>query len=177
MAKRQQQQRTVDDLGPARSLSYPFGSPRQEVEAAELKVSLTNNEISQVTQKIKAVKQSLKTFEEPIKRYEDWSQSKRSHTMREISKMLQISMVQEWVSAIREAQKREKGLKILQEWEAIAQKLGKSDAYGERIREITEDYRRGIPLSDHAKKAWAQDLEVYQNSQKQVQRRSHGFSL
>ena len=177
MAKQREKQKTVDDLGPARSLFHPFGSPRQEVEAAELEVTLTKYEVSEMTQKIQTVRRSLKALEEPMKRYEEWSHSKRSHTMREIHKMLQIPVVQERVTGIHEAQKREKGLKVLLEWEVIAQKLGKPEAYGKRIREITEDYRQGVPLSDRAKKALTQDLEAYQQSQKQVQRRSRGLSL
>lgn len=42
---------------------------------------------------------------------------------------------------------------------------------------MTDDYRQGASLSDRAKKALTQDLEAYQWSQNQVQRRSHGLRL
>lgn len=175
--KRREKQQRVDDLGPARSPQHPFGASPQDVEAAELEVRLVQYEIGDVTRQIQTVRRSLKDWEAPVKRYEAWLNGARFPVMREAQQMLQVPAVRERLTEIHRVQRRQQGLKALQAWEAIAQKLGRPEAYLQRIREVREEYRQGVPLSDRAKEACRQDLATYQQRQRQVQRRSRGLSL
>ena len=65
----------------------------------------------------------------------------------------------------------------------MAIKLGRPQAYVQRIQEITEDYRQGKPLSENQHERMKQDLTAYQEQlrQAQVQQqrspRMGGFSL
>ncbi len=166
----------VETLGPPRSLMHPFGSPAKEVEAAKFNVSLTQVELKEVAQQMESVKRAFKDWQGPVKRFNEWRNSELGQSMQKAQTMLQMPAVQARLMGIQAAQQRQKVLEALQEWGAIAQKLGKPEAYRQRIREIAEDYRRGMPLSDRAKQAFTKDLEAYQRTQRQGQRRSRGFS-
>ena len=168
----QQKKQELDTLGPARSLFFPFGAPPQDVEAAELEVRLVQYDIDDVEEKIQTAKKSLKTWDEPLKRYQRWQQSPEFEGMQESQKMLQVPAVQERLQGIRQVQERQQVLKRLQAWEAIAQSLGRPDAYIQRIREIREEFRQGGDLSDQVQKAYRQDMDAYEQQARQSQRRS-----
>jgi vacuolar-type H+-ATPase subunit I/STV1 len=59
-------------------------------------------------------------------------------------------------------QERQHNLDLLAQWQKAAISLGKPVSYVERIREVTADYQRGLPLSEKAIEARQQDLAAYQ---------------
>ena len=75
---------------------------------------------------------------------------------------------------------RQHNLKLLEQWHSAAIALGKPTDYVERIREITADYQRGLPLSEKSIAARKQDLA---DRERQIQRqqrqrdRGRGLSL
>ena len=72
---------------------------------------------------------------------------------------------------------RQVNLKRLEQWQSAATALGKSADYVERIREVTADYQRGIPLSEKTIAARQQDLaDRERQSQRQQPERGRGFS-
>ena len=71
-------------------------------------------------------------------------------------------------------------MEILQEWKQTAIKLGRSDNYVQRIREITEDYGKGKPLNENQRERFSQDFADYRAQLRQVQaqkQQQQGFSL
>ena len=70
----------------------------------------------------------------------------------------------------------QKYLEVLDEDLESAISLGKPASYVERIREVTADYQRGLPLSEKTIAARQQDLAAYQR-QIQAQRGQGGLSL
>lgn len=72
---------------------------------------------------------------------------------------------------------RQHNLKLLGQWQESAISLGKPADYVERIREVTADYQRGIPLSEKIIEARQQDLAAYQQQQQPERKHSRGFSL
>ncbi len=54
--------------------------------------------------------------------------------------------------------------------------LGRPVSYVERIREVTADYQRGLPLSEKTIAARQKDLTAYQQQQK-AQRQQRELSL
>ena len=72
---------------------------------------------------------------------------------------------------------RQHNLKRLEQWHSAAIALGKPARYVERIREITADYQRGLPLSQKVIEVRQQDLA---DRERQMQRhqpeRDHGLS-
>lgn len=80
----------------------------------------------------------------------------------------------------REQREREHNLKLLGQWEQTAIHLGRSANYVKRIREITTDYQRGVPLSEKTIEAYERDrsaLERQIQAQRQRQQRDRGLSL
>ncbi len=82
---------------------------------------------------------------------------------------------------LRQQQQRERqhNLKLLGQWQSAAISLGRAASYVERIREVTADYQRGLPLSDQTIEARQQDLAAYQlklQAQLEQQERGRGFS-
>jgi uncharacterized protein YbcV (DUF1398 family) len=73
-------------------------------------------------------------------------------------------------------QERQHNLKLLGQWQKVAISLGKPASYVERIREVTADYQRGLPLSEKTIAARQQDLAAYQR-QLQAQLGQGGLSL
>lgn len=76
----------------------------------------------------------------------------------------------------RQQQQRQHNLQLLGQWQEAAISLGKPATYVERIREVTADYQRGLPLSEQTTAARQQDIATYQQQQ-QVQDQHRGFSL
>ena len=73
-------------------------------------------------------------------------------------------------------QERQYNLKLLLQWQESAISLGKPAFYVERIREVTADYQRGLPLSEKTIAARQQDLAAHQRQQK-AQLKHRGLSL
>lgn len=74
---------------------------------------------------------------------------------------------------------RQHSLKLLLQWQKAAIALGKPADYVERIREVTADYQRGLPLSENIVEARQKDLATYQQqiqTQRYQQERGRGFS-
>ena len=72
---------------------------------------------------------------------------------------------------------RQHNLKRLGQWHSAALALGKSADYVERIREVTADYQRGLPLSEKTIAARQQDLaDCQQQMPRQQPERGRGFS-
>lgn len=63
-------------------------------------------------------------------------------------------------------QERQHNLKLLEQWQKAAISLGKPASYLERIREVTADYQRGLPLSEKTIEARQKDLAAYQSQMK-----------
>ena len=72
---------------------------------------------------------------------------------------------------------RQQNLKLLEQWHSAALALGKSADYVERIREVTADYQRGLPLSEKIMAARQQDLADRERQiQHQQPKRGRGLS-
>jgi hypothetical protein len=74
---------------------------------------------------------------------------------------------------------RQHNLKLLGQWQKAAIALGKPADYVSRIREVTADYQRGLPLSEKIVEARHTDLAAYQQQiqvQLRQQERGRGFS-
>ena len=74
-------------------------------------------------------------------------------------------------------QERQHNLKLLGQWQKAAISLGKPASYVERIREVTADYQRGLPLSEKTIAARQQDLASYQLQMQTQRKQSKGLSL
>lgn len=73
-------------------------------------------------------------------------------------------------------QERQHNLKLLLQWQETAISLGRPADYVERIREVTADYQRGLPLSEKTIAARQQDLAAKEQQQK-AQRQQGELSL
>ena len=72
---------------------------------------------------------------------------------------------------------RQHNLKLLEQWHSAAIALGRPTGYVERIREVTADYQRGLPLSEKIVAARQQDLADRERQMQQQQpKRGRGFS-
>ena len=72
---------------------------------------------------------------------------------------------------------RQHNLERLEQWHSAAIALGKSADYVERIREVTADYQRGLPLSEKIMAARQQDLADRERQiQHQQPKRGRGLS-
>ena len=89
---------------------------------------------------------------------------------------------QQRIASVRQQQQqleRQHNLKLLKQWQKVAISLDKPADYVERIREVTADYQRGLPLSEKIVEARQEDLATYQQllqAQRHQQSRSRGFS-
>lgn len=77
---------------------------------------------------------------------------------------------------LQEQRERQHNLDLLALWQKSAIALGRPASYVERIREVTTDYQRGLPLSEKTIAARQQDLAAYQR-QLHTQRQQGGPSL
>jgi AraC-like DNA-binding protein len=59
-------------------------------------------------------------------------------------------------------QQRQQLLHSLWHWRQVAQELGKSENYLSRITDVAREVVRGVPLSDKARAAMHQDLQMTQ---------------
>jgi hypothetical protein len=91
-------------------------------------------------------------------------------TERQIAERKRISQERQQ----REEMKRERELKLLEQWQGAAISLGKPESYIQRIREMVTDYEGGKPLSEKVMAAREKDLRDYQHS---MQRQDKGLSL
>ena len=77
----------------------------------------------------------------------------------------------------RQQLERQHNLKLLEQWHSAAIALGRPTGYVERIREVTADYQRGLPLSEKIMAARQQDLADRERQMQQQQpKRGRGFS-
>lgn len=86
---------------------------------------------------------------------------------------MRVEPVQKCVDQINQEQeqqcRKEKALEEFQGWKQMAIKLGRPQAYVQRIQEITEEYRQGKPLTENQNERMKQNLTAYQGQLRQVQ--------
>lgn len=149
----------------------------------------TPNSITQVLSQSPAVQELLKRDRFYVQSYSSYCQSKaltNQSTWRPLLEQYRSSVEaqrqiqeQQRIASVRQQQKqqeRQHNLKLLVQWQKAAISLDKPADYVERIREVTADYQRGLPLSEKIVEARQQDLAAYQQHL-QVQRQQRGPSL
>jgi conjugative relaxase-like TrwC/TraI family protein len=191
-----QQRQALETLGPARSWKDLFGSDPQKVKAAEQRLEQTTSQKAMLGQRIQTTQETFRAWQQEARTYRGWRDSEKGEQMHQYRDILKLEPVQERIiqiyqaqGAIRQAQERqrqkEKALEALQGWKQMAIKLGRPQAYVQRIQEITEEYRQGKPLNENQHERMKQDWTAYQEQlrqaqvqqQKQRSPRQGGFSL
>jgi conjugative relaxase-like TrwC/TraI family protein len=173
-------QEEVKRLGEPRSLWYPFGSPRQEVEAARGRADESRSELALTKVQLDQVQGKFKKWKTPARQYQEWRHSERGELMHQVKAIVTLEPVQERIQqvqqtqeAIRQAQERQRqrqeGLEMLQQWQQIAIRLGRPEGYVQRIQEITQDYGRGQSLTEKQVDRLSQDFTDYRELMRQVQ--------
>ncbi|HCF29182.1 MAG TPA: hypothetical protein DEV81_18715 [Cyanobacteria bacterium UBA11049] len=152
----------------------------------------TSNSITQVLLQSPAVQELLKRDRSYAHSYSQYCQSKASNNQATWLKQLdqyrssveaerQI-FEQQRIATERQRQdllERQHNLDLLGQWQTAAIALGQPADYVERIREVTADYQRGLPLSENIVEARTEDLATYQQllqAQRRQQSRGRGFS-
>jgi conjugative relaxase-like TrwC/TraI family protein len=180
-------QEEVKRLGEPRSLWYPFGSPRQEVEAARGRADESRSELAVTKVQLDQVQGKFKKWKTPARQYQEWRHSERGELMHQVRAIVETEPVQERIQkvqqvqeAIRQAQERQRqrqeGLEMLQQWQQIAIRLGRPEGYIQRIQEITQDYGRGQSLTEKQVDRLSQDFIDYREQTRQMQIQQRGFS-
>ncbi len=152
----------------------------------------TPNEITFVLAQSPAVQELLKRDRSYVQSYSKYCQSialTNQSTWRpdleQYRKALEIErqrQEQQRIATERQRQdmlERQHNLKLLKQWQKAAIALDKPADYVERIREVTADYQRGLPLSEKIVEARQEDLATYQQLlqvQRHQQERGRGFS-
>jgi conjugative relaxase-like TrwC/TraI family protein len=186
-----QQRQALETLGPARSWKYLFGSDPQKVKAAEQRLEQTTRQRAILGQRIQTTQETFRTWQQEARTYRGWCDSEKGEQMHQYRDILRLEPVQERITQIHQAQEqirqaqerqrqKEKGLEALQGWKQMAIKLGRPQAYVQRIQEITEDYGKGKPLNENQRERLSQDFADYREQLRQVQaqkQRYRGFSL
>lgn len=147
------------------------------------------NSITQVLSQSPAVQELLKRDRSYAHSYSEYCQSQASDnqatwisSLDQYRKAVEIErqrQEQQRIATERQQQQqleRQHNLKLLVQWQKAAISLDKPASYVERIREVTADYQRGLPLSEKIIAARQEDLAVYQQ-QLQAQRQQRGPSL
>lgn len=133
------------------------------------------NQITQVLAQSPAVDELLKRDRTYIQSYSQFCQTQATanHTNWQAELVQYRSAVeierqqqeQQRIAKERQQQQqreRQHNLKLLGQWQEAAIALGKPVSYVERIREVTVDYQRGLPLSEKTIEARQKDLAAYQ---------------
>lgn len=99
----------------------------------------------------------------------------QTRSTRDEHQPLQMPVVNEyrWAAVkdyLIETRKLPKTLKQLWQWHQVAQALGKSGNYLNRITEVARDFNRGVPLSEQAQRAMQKDFQQSQLLSKSQQR-------
>ena len=145
------------------------------------------NQITQVLTQSPAVQELLKRDRSYAQSYSRFCQSQACDNQanwqpeldqyRRAVEIERQSMEQQRIASERQQQQQQElqhNLKLLEQWQETAIALGRLASYVERIREVTADYQRGIPLSEQTIEARQQDLAAYQL---QMQLKQGGLSL
>lgn len=170
-------------LGPARSLKHPFGSPRNEVEAAQLQMEGTRRRLIRSKQDLGQAERGFGEWRNSAVVYQEWRDGDEGQKMHRYRDIIELELVQVRVVQVRQAQekqhKKQEVMETLQQWQQVAIKLGKSEAYVQRIEEIIEDYGRGQILTEKQVAYCNQDFSDYRKQLGPVQarQRQRGFSL
>ncbi|WP_373526273.1 relaxase/mobilization nuclease domain-containing protein [Nostoc sp.] len=174
--------RTIYQVGELKAIDHRIAFLMQEGQQS-------TNQIAQVLAQSPAVQELLKRDRTYTQSYSEFCQS----YARDNQATWQIELDQYRSSGEIERQRQEQqriakerqliqqqeqqhNLKLLGQWHSSAIALGKPASYVERIREVTADHQRGIPLSEKTIAARQQDLAAYQR-QIQMQRQQGGLSL
>lgn len=169
-----------------------LGDVDQRIAFLMLEQRQTPNEITFVLAQSPAVQELLKRDRSYVQSYSSYCQSQavtNQSTWRpdleQYRKAMEIErQIQEQQRIAKERQRieqleRQHNLKLLGQWQKAAIALGKPADYVSRIREVTADYQRGLPLSDKIVEARQEDLATYQQQiqvQLSQQERGRGFS-
>jgi hypothetical protein len=181
-------QEEVKRLGEPRSFWVPFGSPRQEVEAARGRADESRSELALTKVQLDQVQGKFKKWKTPARQYQEWRHSERGELMHQVRAIVETEPVQERIQQVQQAQeairqaqerqrRRQEGLEMLQQWQQIAIRLGRPDGYIQRIQEIIQDYGRGQPVTENQVDRLSQDFTDYREQTRQMQvRQQRGFS-
>ncbi|WP_158265928.1 relaxase/mobilization nuclease domain-containing protein [Chroococcidiopsis sp. CCALA 051] len=147
----------------------------------------TPNQITQVLSQSPAVQELLKRDLTYVQNYSEFCQSQANANQATWQTVLDQYRLESEAERQRQEQRRiakerqliqqrerQDNLKQLLQWQEAAISLGKPASYVERIREVTADYQRGLPLSEKIVAARQKDLAAYQQ---QVERHRGGLSL
>ena len=149
----------------------------------------TSNQITQVLAQSPTMQELLKRGFTYVQSYSQFCQTQASNNQttwqadldqyrRAVELERQRSEQQRIASERQQQQQQERqhNLKLLLQWQETAIALGRPVSYVERIREVTADYQRGLPLSEKTIAARQQDLAAHQQQQK-AQRQQGELSL
>lgn len=147
----------------------------------------TPSQITQVLTQSPAVQELLKRDRSYAQSYSQFCQSQASDnqatwqpSLDQYLRAVELERQQQEKQRIaqerqqQQQQERQHNLKLLLQWQETAIALGRPASYVERIREVTADYQRGLPLSEKTIAARQQDLAGYQ---RQMQHQQGGPSL
>lgn len=164
----------------------------QRIAFLMLEQQQTPNSITQVLSQSPAVQELLKRDRFYVQSYSEYCQSKALTNqstwlpdLDQYRKAVEIErqrQEQERIAVERqriEQLERQHNLKLLEQWQKAAISLDKPADYVSRIREVTADYQRGLPLSEKIVEARQEDLATYQQQiqvQLSQQERGRGFS-
>jgi hypothetical protein len=176
-----QRQQELERLGVKQSWHHPFGSPAQIHDAATARSDLARSELATLKRQLNQTRQTFLDWQRPAKRYHEWRYSELGKQMHQAKAVLDLEPVQERLTQLHQEQQRQKGLKVLKEWEKVAICLDRSEPYLQRIQELMTAYRAGEPISERAKQALQQDMTAYLELQERQQQRQkeqqQGFCL
>jgi conjugative relaxase-like TrwC/TraI family protein len=183
------QREELETLGPARSWKYLFGSNPKEVKTAEARLEQTRSEREILESRIQPIQKAFKALQQEARIYLEWRNSEKGEQMHQYRDILKLEPVQERIAQIHQVQeqirqaqeqqrKKQEALNLLLEWKQTAIQLDRPQGYVERIQEITEEYRKGKPLTENQIERFNQDFADYREQvrQEQAQQRNRGFS-
>lgn len=179
-----QQRQALETLGPAWSWGYIFGSDPKQVKAAQQRLEQTTTQRATLGRQIQTTQGTFKVWQQEARAYLAWRTSDRGEQMHQYRDIIRLEPVQERVTQIRQAQEKQQKtqavMETLHSWEQTAIKLGRPQAYVQRIQEVTEDYGKGKPLTENQVDCLNQDFADYRErlrQEKAQQRQQGGFSL
>ena len=165
---------------------YQVADPReidQRISFLMLKEQQSPKQITQVLAHSPSVQELLKRDKTYVQSYSEFCQSQARDNQTnwlveldeyrravEIERQRQEMQRRAKEQEQQEQRERQHNLKLLGQWEETAISLGRPANYVERIREITVDMARGLPLSEKAIEAYEQDLAAYHHQQQSITR-------
>jgi conjugative relaxase-like TrwC/TraI family protein len=186
-----QQLDRVETLGVARSIWNPFGSNPKDIKAAQEHLEQSKSQRVTLGRQIQQTQSSFASWQAAAKTYLKWDSSDEGKRMHQCRAIVQLEPVQQRITQIHQAQeqirqaqekerKRQEALEILRDWKQTAIKLGRPEAYVQRIQEITDDYKKNKPLNENQIEHMSQDFAAHREQIRQAeaqQQRQRGFSL